>query len=73
MSTETDAGAVASPAEVRTVASLGGVSLERNVPIEDIGDYLKDADNLVWMDVQDPGAAELSMLLDEFGFHPLAL
>jgi magnesium transporter len=25
------------------------------------------------MDVQDPGPAELSMLLEEFGFHPLAL
>src|SRR5215210_3257583 len=25
------------------------------------------------MDVQDPGPEELSMLLEEFGFHPLAL
>lgn len=73
MSTETAAEAVAGTARVRTVASLGGVSLERNVPTEEIEDYLRDADNLVWMDVQDPGAAELSMLLDEFGFHPLTL
>ena len=58
---------------VRTVACLGGVSLERDVPPEEISDYIRDAGNLVWLDVQDPGPAELSMLLEEFGFHPLAL
>jgi magnesium transporter len=60
-------------ARVRTVACLGGVSLERNVPSEEIRAHIHDASNLVWMDVQDPGPAELSMLLEEFGFHPLAL
>jgi magnesium transporter len=60
-------------ARVRTVACLSGVSLERNVPSEEIHDTLRDKDNLVWVDVQDPGEAELSMLLEEFGFHPLAL
>lgn len=58
---------------VRTMACLGGVCLERNVPTEEVRGYLRDAANLVWMDVQDPGPAELSMLLEEFGFHPLAL
>jgi magnesium transporter len=58
---------------VRTVACLGGVSLERDVPIEEIGDAVREPANLVWVDVQDPGPAELSMLLEEFGFHPLAL
>lgn len=63
----------ASTARVKTVACLGGVSLERGVPTEEIHEYIRDAANLVWMDVQDPGPAELSMLLEEFGFHPLAL
>ena len=59
--------------KVRTIACLGGVSLERGVPAEEIREYIRDADNLVWMDVEDPGPQELSMLLEEFGFHPLAL
>jgi magnesium transporter len=58
---------------VRTVACVSGVSLERGVPTDQIHDYIKESSNLVWMDVQDPGTVELSMLLEEFGFHPLAL
>ncbi|HUQ71610.1 MAG TPA: magnesium transporter CorA family protein, partial [Planctomycetaceae bacterium] len=58
---------------VRTVACLSGVSLERNVPSEEIHEYLKERDNLVWVDVQDPGPVELEMLQEEFGFHALAL
>jgi magnesium transporter len=59
--------------KVKTVACLGGVSLERNVPSEEVRNYIREPGNLVWVDVQDPGPAELSMLLEEFGFHPLAL
>lgn len=66
------AGSSAAP-RVKTVACVGGVSLERGVPTEEIHDYIKEAGNLVWVDVQDPGHEELSMLLEEFGFHPLAL
>ena len=55
------------------MACLGGVSLERDVPSEEVRDYIREPSNLVWMDVQDPGPAELSMLSEEFGFHPLAL
>ena len=62
----------ASP-RVKTVACVGGVSLERGVPAGEIHDYIREADNLVWVDVQDPGPEELSMLLEEFAFHPLAL
>lgn len=58
---------------VKTVACVGGVSLERGVPTEEVSEYIREAENLVWMDVQDPGQEELSMLLEEFGFHPLAL
>lgn len=58
---------------VRTVACVGGVSLERGVPIAELQEYLHESDNVVWMDVQNPGEAELEMLVEEFGFHPLAL
>lgn len=72
-SSKTDEESPDAPPRVKTVACLGGISLERGVDEEDIHDYLSDASNLIWMDVQDPGPAELSMLLEEFGFHPLAL
>src|SRR6188474_3241455 len=58
---------------VRTVASVGGVSLERGVPVAELDGYLHDSDNIVWMDVQNPGPSELAMLVEEFGFHPIAL
>jgi magnesium transporter len=61
------------PPKVRTIACVAGLSLERGVPIEDVRDYLRDPDTVVWMDVCDPGPEELAMLLEEFGFHPLAL
>jgi magnesium transporter len=55
------------------VACVGGISLERGVAIADLDEYLRESDNLVWMDIQNPGPGELAMLVEEFGFHPLAL
>ena len=52
---------LAPAAIVKTVACLGGVCLERGVPIDDIGGYIREADNVVWIDVQDPGSEELSI------------
>lgn len=64
---------VAEPPQIKTVALLGGVSFERAVPLSDARDYLEDPQNILWMDVQDPGENEIGMLLELFGFHPLAL
>lgn len=63
----------ATPPRIRIVACLSGVSLERGVPAGEIHEYIREVDNVVWVDVQDPGPAELAMLIDEFGLHPLAL
>jgi magnesium transporter len=63
----------ANAAQLKTVACRGGVSLERGVPVEEIHDYIHDPDNVIWVDVRNPGAAELSILEEEFGFHPLVL
>lgn len=60
-------------ARIRTVACVAGVSVERGVPTDEIREYVRDPSNLVWMDVQDPGPDEAAILLEEFGFHPLAL
>ncbi len=38
-----------------------------------ISDVLSQPDILLWVNVRDPGPAELEMLRDEFGFHRLAL
>lgn len=74
-SRESDLSASASgdTPRVRTVACLGGVSLERDVPPGEIREVIREPENLVWVDLQNPGPAELGMLLEEFGFHPLAL
>jgi magnesium transporter len=60
-------------ARMKAIACLGGVSLERGVPLEEIRDILREVGNVVWVDVRDAGDAEASILEEEFGFHPLAL
>jgi magnesium transporter len=72
-STSPAAGPTTDVPRVKAVACLAGVSLERGVPAGEIHDYILEADNVVWVDVQDPGPAEITMLIDEFGLHPLAL
>jgi magnesium transporter len=72
-STSREADPPADAPRVKVVACLAGVSLERGVPAGEIHDYILDADNVVWVEVQDPGPAEIAMLIDEFGLHPLAL
>jgi magnesium transporter len=71
--TNRESGPAAGAPRVKAVACLCGVSLERGVPADEIHDYIQESDNVVWVDVQDPGPVELAMLVDEFGLHPLAL
>jgi len=65
--------ASSSTSRVKAVACLGGLSFERGVCAEEIREYLAEPENVVWVDVQDPGPGELAMLVEEFGFHPLTL
>lgn len=67
------AGSPPGTPRLKAVACLGGVSLERGVPTAEIHDYIQEPDNVVWVDVQDPGPSELALLVDEFGLHPPAL
>jgi magnesium transporter len=67
------AGSPPGTPRLKAVACLGGVSLERGIPTAEIHDYIQEPENVVWVDVQDPGPSELSMLVDEFGLHPPAL
>jgi magnesium transporter len=59
--------------QVRAVAFVAGLSLERNVPIEEVEAHLREPESLIWVDVADPGPEELSLLLEVFAFHPLAV
>lgn len=72
-STSRAADPSAGAARVKVVACLGGVSLERDIPAVEIHDYIREPDYVVWVDVADPGPAEIAMLIDELGLHPLAL
>jgi magnesium transporter len=58
---------------VKAVACLAGVSLERDIPAGEIHDYIREAEYVVWVDVADAGPAEIAFLIDELGFHPVAL
>lgn len=68
--------AAAEPAptpRIKAIACLAGLCIERDIPTGEIHDYIRDPANLVWLDVQDPGEAELELLLEQFGFHPLSV
>ncbi|MBI4491492.1 MAG: magnesium/cobalt transporter CorA [Chloroflexi bacterium] len=50
-----------------------GGSLRADVAPEQLASLLADPSALVWVDLQDPDAAELGLLERVFGFHPLAI
>ncbi len=43
------------------------------IPAPDISEVLPDRDTLIWVDIRDPGDAEIAMLQEEFDFSPLSL
>jgi magnesium transporter len=50
-----------------------GQVTEKELDPTQISDLLKEPGTLVWLDLEDPSEAELRMLGEEFGFHPLAI
>ncbi|MBC8145772.1 MAG: hypothetical protein H7X80_09300, partial [bacterium] len=58
---------------IRTTACVSGISIERGVTLAEMREHLALPENVVWMDVQSPGADEIAMLCAEFGFHPMSL
>jgi magnesium transporter len=60
-------------AEVRALGLLAGLSLERSLPLDDLARTIAEPTNLVWVDVQNPGTEEMSLLREAFNFHPLAI
>jgi len=50
----------------------GRLALE-GFPVSDISEHLGDDHAVVWLDLRDPDRADLSVLSEEFGLHPVAV
>jgi magnesium transporter len=58
---------------VRLTVDLAGASWQDGVDPARIGELLQDRSNLVWIDIRDPGPAEIELLRRELNLHELAL
>jgi len=58
---------------MRLVVDGGDQSLPAEVGVERLGQLLADPENRLWLDISDPGPAEVELLRREFGFHELTL
>lgn len=45
--------------------------LPTEVGVDRLGELLADHKNSLWLDISDPGPAEVALLRREFGFHEL--
>src|ERR1700760_188973 len=60
--------------QARTRVYRDGKLVAEGFPVADISDYLAEDDGpVVWLDLRDPDRADLSVLSEEFGLHPLAV
>jgi magnesium transporter len=58
---------------MRLVLDACGRGVPAEVAVDRLGEFLPDPDNRLWLDMRDPGPAEVELLRREFGFHELAL
>jgi magnesium transporter len=58
---------------VTTRVYRDGELAEEGIDPARVSDFLKDEQNLVWLDLEDPSHDELSMIEEEFSIHPLAV
>ena len=57
---------------INCVAYQEGKKL-RDIPVEDISEYLKQDDTFVWVALRDPAPADITLMQEEFGLHELAV
>lgn len=50
-----------------------GALVAEGFPVEEVSDRLAEAGNVVWLDLEDPDRADLEIVTDELGLHPLAV
>ena len=58
---------------MRLVVDALGQGMPAEVSIDRLSDLLADQKSQLWLDISDPGPAEVALLLRAFGFHELAL
>ena len=59
--------------QARTRLYRDGRLVEQGFAIERISDHLTDPRSMVWLDLRNPDADDLSVLQEEFGLHPVAI
>ena len=59
--------------QARTRLYRKGKLVLEGFPVSNISEHLKDKEAVVWLDLRDPDRADLSVLSEEFGLHPLAI
>ncbi len=58
---------------MRTLTICRDRKFSSDIAPQDISDVLESQSNVVWLDIEAPGAEDVRLLRDEFGFHPLAI
>src|SRR6476646_2003449 len=58
---------------MRLVLDTCGRGPTAEVGVGRLGELLSDRENRLWLDITDPGPAEVAFLRESFGFHELAL
>ena len=59
--------------EAHTRAWRDGVLVEQGFDVAHLSDYLGDPSCVVWLDLLQPDEADMTVLVDELGLHPLAI
>jgi magnesium transporter len=59
--------------QARTRLYRDGIPELEGFPVPDISDHLADETVTIWLDLRDPDRADLAVLSEEFGLHPLAI
>jgi magnesium transporter len=69
------ASAAVSPTgcEAHTRVWRDGAMVAEGVPVADLSDHLAQPGTVVWLDLLRPDQADMAVLVEEFGLHPLAI
>jgi magnesium transporter len=59
--------------QARTRLYRNGTLVSEGFPVSEISDHLGESGITIWLDLRDPDNADLTVLGDEFGLHPVAL
>jgi magnesium transporter len=59
--------------QARTRLYRNGTLEAEGFPVTEISEHLRHEGVTVWLDLYDPAAGDLAVLIDEFGLHPLAV